>query len=67
MMTNKMEALAKIQTRFLGIDSARNGVGITVSYRKNREAIKQWEQQTDHLIIQNERVNQRYMLSCENL
>lgn len=41
MMADKIEALAKLQTRFLGVDSLRNGIGITVSYRKNRETIKQ--------------------------
>ena len=48
-MAAKMELLAKEQNGFLGIDSARNDVGITVSYWKNLEAIKQWKAQTDHL------------------
>jgi heme-degrading monooxygenase HmoA len=33
-MASKMEALAKQQKGYLGIDSAKNDVGITVSYWK---------------------------------
>ncbi|WP_370477535.1 antibiotic biosynthesis monooxygenase family protein [Tamlana flava] len=51
-MANKMETLAKQQTGYLGMDSARNNVGITVSYWKNLEAIKNWKQQSDHVIAQ---------------
>jgi len=36
----------------LGIDSARNDVGITVSYWKSLDAIKNWKQQSDHLEAQ---------------
>lgn len=48
-MAEKMERLAKEQNGFLGIDSARNDVGITVSYWESLESIKQWKAQTDHL------------------
>ena len=34
-MSKKMEALAKQQKGYLGIESARNEVGITVSYWEN--------------------------------
>ncbi|WP_250433476.1 antibiotic biosynthesis monooxygenase family protein [Hanstruepera flava] len=51
-MTNQMEALAKTQDGFLGMDSARNEVGITVSYWESLEAIKNWKQHTDHLVAQ---------------
>jgi len=44
--------LAKQQMGFLGIESARTEVGITVSYWKSLEAIKNWKQQTDHLVAQ---------------
>ena len=47
-----MENLAKQQKGYLGIESARNEVGITVSYWKDLEAIKTWKQQTDHLVAQ---------------
>ncbi len=59
-MANQMEALAKTQNGFLGMDSARNdtstalsaGVGITVSYWESLEAIKNWKQNTEHLVAQ---------------
>ncbi|WP_242130901.1 antibiotic biosynthesis monooxygenase family protein [Aestuariivivens marinum] len=51
-MSEKMAALAKQQPGYLGMDSARNEVGITVSYWESLKAIKQWKQQTDHLAAQ---------------
>ncbi|MEL0455156.1 antibiotic biosynthesis monooxygenase [Flavobacteriaceae bacterium SZ-1-7] len=51
-MADKMEALARQQSGFLGMHSARNQVGITISYWKNLEAIKNWKQQCDHVIAQ---------------
>ncbi|MBP0905639.1 antibiotic biosynthesis monooxygenase family protein [Mariniflexile gromovii] len=51
-MADKMETLAKQQKGFLGMDSARNAVGITVSYWESLEAIKNWKQHTDHLVAQ---------------
>lgn len=51
-MATQMETLAKTQEGFLGIESVRNSVGITVSYWENLDAIKKWKQQTDHLVAQ---------------
>ena len=51
-MAEKMEDLAKQQKGYLGIDSARNEVGITVSYWESLEAIKQWKANTEHLFAQ---------------
>jgi len=51
-MAEKMESLAKAQKGFLGMDSAKNTIGITVSYWENLDAIKKWKQQTDHLEAQ---------------
>lgn len=51
-MVQKMEDLAKKQEGFLGIESARNDIGITISYWENLEAIKNWKQQNDHIIAQ---------------
>ena len=51
-MATKMEDLAKEQDGFLGIESAKNDIGITVSYWSSLDAIKQWKQHTDHLIAQ---------------
>ena len=51
-MSEKMETLAKKQDGFIGVDSARNEVGITVSYWKSLEAIRNWKKQTEHLQAQ---------------
>lgn len=51
-MSEKMKILAKQQNGFLGMDSARNTIGITVSYWETLEAIKNWKQQSEHLQAQ---------------
>jgi len=51
-MANQMETLAKTQEGFLGIESARDAIGITVSYWESLDAIKNWKQQSDHLVAQ---------------
>lgn len=51
-MADKMVALAQQQTGFLGVESARNEIGITVSYWKDLEAIKNWKQNLEHLDAQ---------------
>ena len=51
-MAKQMEKLAKSQKGFLGIESARDDIGITVSYWDSLEAIKAWKNNTDHLIAQ---------------
>lgn len=44
----KMEELAEQQEGYLGIESARQELGITVSYWQTLEAIKKWKLQVDH-------------------
>ncbi len=51
-MADRMENLAKQQEGYLGIESARNDIGITVSYWESLEAIKNWKLQTEHLFAQ---------------
>ena len=51
-MAAKMEALAKQQDGFIGLDSARNEVGITVSYWRDLDSITAWKQNSDHLAAQ---------------
>ena len=46
---NRMEELAKQQPGYLGIESARNQVGITVSYWENLEAISRWKNNIEHI------------------
>ena len=51
-MATQMVNLAKQQEGFLGIESARETVGITVSYWQSLEAIKAWKANTEHLFAQ---------------
>ncbi|MDH7913515.1 antibiotic biosynthesis monooxygenase [Winogradskyella sp. SYSU M77433] len=59
-MAQKMEDLAKQQKGFMGMDSARNAIGITVSYWKNLEAIKNWKTNSEHLLAQQKGREQWY-------
>lgn len=43
-----MLELAAKQPGFLGVESAREGIGITVSYWSSLEAIKAWKMNADH-------------------
>ncbi len=47
-MSDKMLELAMQQPGYLGYESAREGLGITVSYWESLEAIRNWKQQADH-------------------
>ncbi len=47
-MANKMMALAQKQPGFLGVDSVRAEIGITVSYWKDLDSIHQWKQNAQH-------------------
>lgn len=47
-MAERMLELAKEQPGFLGVESARNEIGITVSYWKSLEDIASWKEQAEH-------------------
>ena len=47
-MAEKMVHLASEQDGFLGIESAKEDIGITVSYWKDLESIKNWKNNLDH-------------------
>ncbi len=51
-MAEKMVELAAKQPGFLGMESARQEVGITVSYWESMYAIKLWKENTEHLVAQ---------------
>lgn len=51
-MATKMVELAQQQEGFLGVESARNDIGITVSYWRDLDSIKSWKNQVDHLQAQ---------------
>ena len=51
-MAVAMVELASAQPGFLGIESARDGLGITVSYWESLEAIAAWQRNAAHLVAQ---------------
>lgn len=51
-MSERMEELVEKQEGFLGFESARQELGITVSYWKDLESIRKWKQNLDHLEAQ---------------
>ena len=48
----RMLQLAAKQPGFLGVESVRETLGITVSYWKDLESIKRWKKDTEHIIAQ---------------
>ncbi|WP_447556066.1 antibiotic biosynthesis monooxygenase family protein [Vreelandella sp. EE22] len=47
-MAARMVALAARQPGFLGVEAARNEVGVTVSYWADIESIKAWKAHAEH-------------------
>lgn len=47
-MAQRMLELAAEQEGFLGVESAREELGITVSYWESLEAIRRWKQNVEH-------------------
>jgi heme-degrading monooxygenase HmoA len=60
-MTEEMVKLASVQPGFLGVESAREGLGITVSYWESLEAIQKWKQNERHLIAQRRGMSDWYL------
>jgi len=51
-MADKMLSLAAQQPGFLGAESARENVGITVSYWADLKSVRDWKQNSEHLEAQ---------------
>lgn len=51
-MANRMVELAETQKGFLGIESAREEIGISVSYWQTLEDIQNWKQNSEHFLAQ---------------
>lgn len=49
-MADQMVELAKNQDGFLGVEFARNELGITISYWRDLDSIKKWKANADHSI-----------------
>lgn len=60
LMAQQMEELAKKQPGYIGIESARSDVGITVSYWESLSAIADWKANTDHLFAQQKGIKDWY-------
>lgn len=52
-MAKKMLENVSTQEGFLGVESARNDIGITVSYWRDLESIKNWKMDTQHTEARN--------------
>jgi heme-degrading monooxygenase HmoA len=51
-MAEEMVRLVALQPGYLGHESARDTLGITISYWESLETIQQWKMQSDHLLAQ---------------
>lgn len=51
-MSARMAELAAVQPGYLGIESARDGLGITVSYWRTEADAAAWKQVAEHLVAQ---------------
>jgi heme-degrading monooxygenase HmoA len=51
-MATRMVEMAHEQSGFLGVESARVDIGITVSYWESLESIRVWKEKTEHRIAQ---------------
>ena len=47
-MSERMETLVKGQPGFLGMETARNEIGITVCYWSDMESIRKWSKNLEH-------------------
>lgn len=52
-MSRRMDELAREQPGFLGVESAREDLGITVSYWVDEQSAAAWKQVGEHVIAQN--------------
>lgn len=48
-MAQDMDALAAAQPGYLGLEAARDELGITVSYWRDLDAIAAWKRHMDHI------------------
>ncbi|WP_036380581.1 antibiotic biosynthesis monooxygenase [Muricauda sp. MAR_2010_75] len=59
-MAAEMEQLARQQPGFLDFESARDGLGVTISYWENLEAIANWKANMDHREAQKNGIKKWY-------
>jgi len=59
-MAQKMEDLAKEQPGYLGFESGKGEMGISISYWNSLEAIANWKANADHLFAQQQGIKHWY-------
>ena len=59
-MAEAMEELAKKQPGYLGFESARDGLGLSVSYWESLDDIAHWKSNADHLFAQERGIKDWY-------
>ena len=55
-----MDDLAQQQEGFLGVESVRNNLGITVSYWSDLDSIKKWKENKEHALARERGRNEWY-------
>lgn len=60
-IAKRMDELAKLQPGFLGMETARNETGITISYWQTLNDIACWKQNREHLIAQQNGIRHWYL------
>ena len=53
-MAGKMAELAEKQEGFLGMESVRDELGITVSYWRDLESVRKWRENLEHTFARNQ-------------
>lgn len=59
-MAQQMEELAKKQAGYLGFESARESLGIAISYWESLKAIAAWKENADHMFAQKQGIIEWY-------
>ncbi len=59
-MAKYMEELAQQQSGFMGIESVRDGLGITISYWESLQAIADWKANMEHKVAQEKGISNWY-------
>lgn len=52
--SERMMELAVTAPGFLGVESARSAIGITVSYWRDEESITAWKRHAEHILAQDQ-------------
>ena len=59
-MSRRMEDMVRQQPGYLGHETARSEIGITVSYWKSLQAIAQWKRNAEHVLAQQKGMTEWY-------